>query len=231
MTVEDQNQRKDGVKFATELKAPKTLEVIKDPTKGIDAILQSVVSEVGIDKVVPIILESKYPYWALGALRYIPNLGKYEEPLRKKAGILSLSTDNKVHKNHAQGVAAGGNLPRINAFSLYVACGAGYCSNFTMYYFTPPFQNEWRGNNSNNTGSYKCICVSAVSAPCVNFSIPETPLTAGDTVMMVMGIEAGPWYQTGVWFTFDPNANVTAAITGHGQTFNPSVDWSLQQNT
>jgi hypothetical protein len=217
-----QDQRKDGVKLAVQLGANKTLELIKDPNQNLDAILKSAVAEVGLEKVVSIILDNNYSYWALGALRYIPNLGEYEARLRQKARVVLLPTDSQTRR-----APVGVSLPSIRDFQMYLACGVGYAAYFTMWYFTPPFRNEWTQNTVYSGEHYAVVCTSQTQ-PCAYFSNPNSPLNAGDTVMMVLGIEAGPSaYQTGVFFTFDPTGRNTAVIDCHGQTFNPSVTWSV----
>ncbi|MGB8768636.1 MAG: hypothetical protein WCC92_03410 [Candidatus Korobacteraceae bacterium] len=220
-----QDQRKDGVKLAVQLNATKTLELIKDDTKGIEAILQSAVAEVGLDKLASVILESDYSYWALGALRYIPNLGKYEAPLREKAGIVALP------KESAGKLAskAGDSLQSIDTFEMYIACGAGYVANFTMWYFTPPFSNQWT-QSATNTGSKVPVCKSQTEK-CTYFSNSDAPLQTGDTVMMVVGIAGNKdWQPTNIWFTYDPTNLYTAEIDCHGQTLNPSFTWSVKND-
>ena len=218
-----QDQRKDGVKLAVQLNATKTLELIKDDTKGIEAILQSAVAEVGLDKLVSIVLDNNYSYWALGALRYIPHLGKYEAALREKAGVVFLPT-------HSVGKAAskaGDALQRIDTFKMYVACGAGYVANFKIWYFTPPFSNKWTKSKVDSGGKVP-ICKSQTH-PCTYFSNVDAPLKTGDTVMMVVGIAGNKdWVPTDIWFTYDPANLYTAQIDCHGQTLNSSFTWSVK---
>ncbi len=219
-----QNQRLEAAKLARELDAPKTLSILNDDTKNspIDAILKSAVEEVGLDKVLSVILESDYPSWALGALRYIPNLGKHEALLKEKAGIVFLSSSET-----AEGVPSG--IPSIDTFEMYVACGAGYVANFTMWYFTPPFSNFWN-KNTKESGSKKPVCQSETK-DCSFFSLPDVPLKPGDTVMMTVGIAGNKdWIPTNIWFTYNPGARYTAEIDCHGQTLNPSFTHSVKTN-
>jgi hypothetical protein len=225
--MDNQDQRKDGVKLAAQLNANKTLELIKDPNQGIEAILKSAVAEVGLEKLVSIILDSDYSYWAVGALRYIPNLGEHEARLRQKAHVVLLPTDSQAKPAHggSPASAAATNLPTIGTFRLYLACGVGYAANFTMWYFTPPFANVWT-ESPINSGGNQPVCTAAMQ-PCGYFSNPGTPLKTGDTVMMVLNILYGPTYQTGVFLTYDPASEIIANIDAHGQTYNPGVTWYL----
>ena len=89
-----QDQRLEAAKLARQLNAPKTMGILNDETKNspISEILKTADEEVGRDKLMSVILDSDYPYWALGALRYLPNLGAYEDKLKKKAKLVALSS-------------------------------------------------------------------------------------------------------------------------------------------
>jgi hypothetical protein len=234
--VNTQDQRKDGVKLAIQLNATKTLEVIKDPSQGIEAILKSAVAEVGLNKLVSIILDNNYSYWALGALRYLPNLGEYETPLREKAGIVFLPPDNQPRpggdrslRRVEEAAAGAGALPSINTFYMYLACGVGYVANFTMWYFTPPFSNQWI-RSTVDSGDKVPVCQGTTQL-CAFFSNPDIPLKTGDTVMMVVGIAGNKdWVPTDIWFTYDPAALYTGEIDCHGQTLNPYFTWSVKKS-
>lgn len=114
-----QNQRLVAAKLARQFNAPKTLAIINDETKNspLDTILKSAVDEVGIDKVISVILDSEYNYWALGALRYLPDLGPYEPSLRKKVGIVS---NPLVTQPDAPAVKPFPGLYIINQFEMYM---------------------------------------------------------------------------------------------------------------
>src|SRR5208283_3161375 len=117
----------------------------------------------------------------------------------------------------------------IDTFEMYVACGAGYVANFTMWYFTPPFSNQWT-KSAANTGGKVPVCQSQTKI-CTYFSNPDPPLKTNDTVMMVVGIAGNKdWQPTNIWFTYDPAALYTAEIDCHGQTLNPSFTWSVKKD-
>jgi hypothetical protein len=223
------DQRLDAAKLARQLNAPKTLAILNDDTKNspIDSILKTAVDEVGLDKVASVILENDYPYWAIGAIRYLPNLGKYEAALREKAKIVQISSAEQGSADILT-ASSGGGLVSINTFEMYLACGVGYAANyFSMWYFTPPFSNFW--NKSNNRTGSAIVCQSQIEG-CSFFSIPETPLKSGDTVMMMVSILAGINAPTNIWFTYDPNSKHTAEIDCYGTTLVPSFTYAVRGN-
>jgi hypothetical protein len=223
--MDTQEQRKDALKLAIQANAPKTQAIIKEPNSTIETILKTAEAEVGLDKLIPIILEN-YPYWALGALRFLPNLGKYEAPLREKARIVFLpaSVDAPTAANTASEATG---LPTIDTFEMYLSCGMGYDAHFTMWYFTPPFSNTWTVSDK-ISGGFIPVCQSQTQK-CTFFSMPKNPLKAGDTVMMVLGIAGNKdWVTTNILFTYDPNNLYTAQIDCHGQTLNPYFTFSTK---
>jgi hypothetical protein len=82
-----EDQRKLGVKLASKYHAPKTLEMLKDTKNCYEDILKTAASEVGVEKLVKVLLEND-PTWALQTLRHVPNLGSHETALIAKAGVL-----------------------------------------------------------------------------------------------------------------------------------------------
>ena len=227
-----QNQRLEAAKLARQLDAPKTLAVLNDETKNspIDAILKTAVDEVGLDKLISVILESDYPFWALGALRYIPNLGEYEEALRKKADIAYLPPVTDMAEGATSFAAAvPASIPSINKLEMYLSCGVGYTANFSMWYFTPPFSNKWN-ESTIEEGDRIPVCQSK-TIDCSYFSIDSTPLQSGDTVMMALNIAGNKdWVPTNIWFTYNPTAAYTGEVDCHGQTLNPSFSFSVKGN-
>ena len=222
-----QNQRLDAAKMARELNAPNTLAIINDESKNspIADILKSADNEVGRDKLVATILKSDHPFWALGALRYLSDLGNYETDLRKKAGLVFLPSLDKVNQANARGEEA--ELIDINTFKMYLACGIGYIANFTVYYFTPPFSNSWNKSTIYSGGKIP-VCQSQTKA-ISDFSMPDFPLKKGDVVMMTVGVGGGPDAPTQIWFRYDPAAKYTAQIDCHGTTLIPDFSYSVVQ--
>ena len=205
--------------------------ILNDETKNspISEILKTADEEVGRDKLMSVILDSDYPYWALGALRYLPNLGAYEDKLKKKAKLVALSSAQDQAPAGARGAENNGlNLQSINTFKMYLACGIGYVANFTIWYFTPPFSNSWNKSTVYSGGKVP-VCQSQTKG-CDFFSMSDFPLKPGDTVMMTVGVGGGPDAPTNIWFKYDPTAKYTAQIDCHGTTLIPSFTWSVTQN-
>lgn len=226
-----QDQRLEAAKLARQLGASNTLAIINDETKNspIDVILKSADAEIGREKLMSVILESEYQFWALGALRYLSGLGDYEEKLKKKANLVflpnTLNTENfAAMTSNNDGL----NLQSINTFEMYLSCGVGYVANFTMYYFTPPFSNNW--NQSTIFSGDKVPVCKSQKKGCDFFSMTDFPLKPGDTVMMVLGIGGGPDAPTNIWFKYDPNAKYTAQIDCLGSTLMPTFSWSVKGN-
>jgi hypothetical protein len=226
-----QDQRLEAAKLARQLGASNTLTVINDETKNspIDVILQTADEEVGREKLMSVILESEYPYWSLGALRYLSDLGDYEEQLKKKANLSFLPSAQSEGRAFSINDGSGLNLQSINTFEMYLACGIGYEANFTMYYFTPPFSNSWN-KSSIYSGKKIPVCQSQTMG-CELFTMPDFPLNPGDVVMMTVGVGGGPDAPTEIWFKYDPTAKYTAQIDCHGTTLMPSFTWSVKGNS
>jgi hypothetical protein len=223
--MDPQDQRKDGLKLAIQLNAPKTQELIKEPNSSLEAILKSAEAEVGVDKLVSVIL-NHHPQWALGALRHLPNIGPHETALREKARVTFLaSTPNNI----VGASEATPGLIDVSQLKMYIACGAGYVANFTIWYFTPPFNNEWT-QSTIKSGDQIPVCQSQTK-DCSFFSVESTPIKAGDTVMMVLNIAGNKdWVPTNIWFTYNPDTKKYAEVDCHGQTLNPSFTYSVIQS-
>src|SRR5260370_7129458 len=83
MNHNGEDQRRIGMKLASEVGATKTLAIITDPNSSYESILKSAASEVGVDKLASAILQN-HPMWAGEALRFVPNLPNYPDPLIKR---------------------------------------------------------------------------------------------------------------------------------------------------
>jgi len=226
-----QDQRLDAAKLAHQLGASKTLSILNDKTKNspIDVILKTADEEVGREKLMSVILQSEYPFWALGALRYLSDLGAYEAKLKEKANLIFLPSAQDQDRITAMDANTNGlDLQSINTFKMYLACGMGYIANFTMYYFTPPFSNSWNKSTIFSGGKIP-VCQSQTKG-CNFFSMTAFPLKPGDTVMMTVGVGGGPDAPTNIWFKYDPTAKYTAQIDCHGTTLMPTFTWSVIGN-
>lgn len=222
-----QNQRKDALKLALQANATKTAEIIKEENSSLESIIKSAADEIGVDKLVPIILD-KYPSWSLGALRYVPGIGKYETALKEKARLVVLPSTHGAGTKAMTAEAPQG-LPSIDTLEMYVACGAGYVAYFTMWYFTPPFSNSWIVSNI-NSGDYKPVC-QGETQKCEFFSMTDNPLQEGDTVMLVLAIAGNKdWQPSNIQFTYSSKTLYTGEIDCHGQTLNPSFTWSVKKD-
>ncbi len=226
-----QNQRLEAAKLARELDAPKTLAVLNDDTKNspISEILETADKEVGREKLMSVILNSDYPFWALGALRYLSDIDTYKDALKEKARIAFLPSDedNPAMSMRAEGVEES-KLQSINTFEMYLACGIGYVANFTIWYFTPPFSNSWT-KSTIYSGDKIPVCQSQTKG-CDFFSLPNEPLKPGDVVMMTVGVGGGPDARTNFWFKYDPQAKYTAQIDCHGTTLIPDFSYVVKSN-
>ncbi|HLP64985.1 hypothetical protein [Flavobacterium sp.] len=222
-----ENQRLDAAKLARQLGASETLAIINDDSKNssIQEILEAADQEVGREKLMSTILESDHPFWALGALRYLSDLGEYDSKLREKANLVFLPSANESARAANNN---GLNLQSINTFEMYLSCGGGYVANFTMYYFTPPFSNAWTKSKI-YSGNKVPVCQSQTMA-CDLFTNSDAPLQPGDTVMLVLGIGGGPDTPSNIWFTYDPTAKYTAQIDCSGGTLTPTFSWSVKGN-
>ncbi len=229
--MDTQEQRLKAAKLARQLGASKTLSLINDDSKNspIDLILKTAVEEIGIKKLILIILESEYSLWALGALRYLSNIDEYKDKLKAKANLFFLPSADKQEKLNTNDTDKQNlNLQSINTFEMYLACGMGYIANFTIYYFTPPFSNIWK-KSTLFSGNKIPVCQSQTKT-CDFFSMSEFPLQVGDVVMMTVGVGGGQDTPTNIWFKYDPTAKYTAQIDCHGTTLMPSFTWSVKGN-
>jgi hypothetical protein len=84
-----------------------------------------------------------------------------------------------------------------------------------------------------NPASWKTIpgpgLGSCSDAKCSSFALATSPLTPGDTVMMVIDIMANPtpWTNTSIFFTYDPNSKQTGEIDAKGTVDAPTFSFSV----
>jgi hypothetical protein len=213
-----EDQRKIGMKLASEMNAQKTLALIREPNSSYEDILKSAASEVGVDKLASVILQN-HPMWASYALRCLPNLGNNREALIKQASELVQTAPGA-----ADNLAAAENK-RIGGLELYLISGAAFEAHFTMFWLSAPNVNQpWAGNPDQGKWKWSDKLSIAInrsySYKCSYFAIPNSPLHPGDTVWMEASIVCGNWYDTGFRFTYDPNAP-TQRIDTWGASVNP----------
>ncbi|MBL7746982.1 MAG: hypothetical protein JNM19_06115 [Chitinophagaceae bacterium] len=226
-------QRKLGLKLASQYNAPKTLALVKDPNSCYAAILNTAAAEVGLDKLVPVLLEND-PFWAAQALLHMPNLGGYQLQLQHKAG--------QLYQLNAAGLAGkpGGpvdKLPHVSQLKLHLKAGSGYAINqWTIWWFTPPLPNptSWEPMlGTPNSSNWKRIEGPSLgndnTANISEFALDLSPLNVGDTVTMVIDIMGNPtsWSLTNNYFTYDPSVTKGGEIVASGTVDAPGFALSL----
>lgn len=221
-----QDQRLEAAKLARQLDAPQTMAVLNDDTKNspIDVILRTADAEVGRDKLMEVILQSDYPYWAIAALRYLTDLGDYQSQLIAKARLIVSPSDAAAAQTQNASFADGGlNLPAISKIKIYVVCGASYTARFSLWHFTPPYDNNWFQSPMDN-GSSIPVCQSDTK-DIQFFATPQQPIKPNDVVMMYVYVNGGVDKPTNFWFTYDPNSKATAEIDCDGGTLSASFSY------
>jgi hypothetical protein len=210
MNVEE--QRRLGVRLATEANAPKTLAAIKDADSCYETILKTAAEEVGVEKLVAAIKDQD-PSWSHYALEYIPELGEHGEELSANAAAFA-ETSGAV-----QGTAGG--------FELYLITGAVFECYFTMFWQNEPDgpiypaavesdQDKWVWS-----GKLSISINRSYSYDCKHFEIPNAGILPGAKVWMYVKIVAGTQSElTQYTYKYDPNA-ATIRIDTWGTTFNP----------
>lgn len=224
-----QDQRLEAAKLARQLGASQTLAILNDETKNspIDVILKTADEEVGREKLISVILESDYNYWAVGALRYLDNLGDDKAKLVAKAKLKVTPEDADLAQLSRDAENGGLNLPSISKMKMYIVCGASYTAKFSVWHFTPPYNNTWI--KGTKTGSTKPVCQSD-TRDISYFSTPEQPINKGDVVMMYVHVTAGVDKPTNFWFIYDPTSNATAEIDCDGGTVSASFKYIVSGN-
>src|SRR6185295_10203470 len=127
--MEINGQRAMAIRLATEAEAPRTLALLKSDEYGdVSAVLKTAADEVGLDKLVPAIINS-YPAWAGEALRFLPDLGSYRQSLidalpkhEKPAGLVNFAA------------AVPEDATAVKSLTLYLAPGAALVASFTMFW-------------------------------------------------------------------------------------------------
>lgn len=214
-------QRRIGVRLATELGAQKTLAIIKDPKSSYEEIFKTAASEVGVDTLVSCILQNN-PIWAHNALRFVPNLGNQREAVIKKA--TELIESSAINRTNLEDIGQE-VLPSIGSLELYLVSGAAFEANFTMFWLSAPNVNQPMAGNPDQSkwiwSDKLSIAINrSYTYDCTHFAIPDSPLNPGDTLWMNVAIVCGNWYQPNIKFIYDPNAG-TGRIDTWGASVNP----------
>ncbi len=215
-------------KFSASPEGMKALKLLKesDTCDGDLAVLKKVAGDAGVERVVPYILKAD-PSWSLQVLRFIPHLGKYQQPLIDRAALLY--KDMVLPTVEALVTP----LKKISAFELYLKGNAAFAGSFTMYWFTPPLSspNNWQPvKGTPNSGSWvyssKLDVYQSATVDCKKFALKNSPLAAGDTVVMILNIagHVGGLINTGFLYTYDPNVQSKAKIETWGGV--DGVDYS-----
>lgn len=235
--MENNDLRSIALSVASMHDVPRTIALISDVNSNFVDILKTAADEAGMDKLIPVILEND-PNWALNALRHLPNLGEYEQPLIKKASEL---LDRMTPALFADADGNPPQLQKINKLELYLDGAASFTAYFTMFWFTPPFSGpgDWKPGVA-NAGSFKesdmvddyGMEAKECSFFSINTSTLKIPVNTGDQVTMICNITAnGSWTNTGFFFIYDPAATITARITATGLCGSPSFTFNYMTST
>ena len=188
MNVEE--QRKLGLRLAIEAGAEKTVAAIKDTNMCYGDILKTAADEIGMEKLVSILGESD-PIFASQAMTAFPDAGEHLSALE------------------ANSISTSGN---ISSLELYLVSGAAFEASFTMYWYSPgsgiqqpqtgtPDSSQWKWSNNLSISINR-----SAQLDCTDFALPNSPLKPGDTVWMVVSTAAGNRFDTGLRFTYQPEA-------------------------
>lgn len=220
-----------AAKLAKQYDAHKTLVVINNKNSSVEQIILTAANEVGIDKLVEVILKDK-PEWANLLERSIP-LGKHEELVANQSE-LSLATDDAAPASTIDAsTLKPSNHVEISLKGGYG--GAAYCCHYTMFWLDVngniqpqtnyPKSNQWLWSPTIQAGTGRTNYVFKIS----DFAKhnPESPLNPGDPIWLVVNIVAGTqMFKAGVaadgsyLYKYDPNGGYMCQW-GTGTTFNP----------
>lgn len=201
-------QRSTAIKLATELRAARTLALLKsDQYHDISAVLKTAAEEVGVDKLVPAIL-SAHPAWAGDALRFIPHLGAHRHDLVNAISKHCATVAPAAHATATSGVVNLAAAMSVGTLVLYLAPGAAMDAWFTMFWI-----NKGVGYPQAVTGDINqwlwsielSISINRQdSIGCSDFaSHIGAPLAPGDSVWMVER-SCSQNFDTGFRFVYQP---------------------------
>lgn len=234
--MEINEQRALAIRLATKFEAPCTLEVLKsDQYHDVATVLQTAASEVGLDKLVPVIVNS-YPAWAGEALRFLPDLGSHRKDL-----VDALSTHEAAAPSlvSMSATALAADPIAIRSLELYLAPGAAMVAQFTMFWMhdgqlypqaVTQDLTQWKWSEDlsiaiNRQAIISCVDFAA-AAPGRNF--PGAPLSPGDVVWMVER-SCSRNFDTNFRFVYQPNGrDIQIDIVGTALAPSFSIDQSSQ---
>jgi hypothetical protein len=225
--MEINEQRSAAIRLATELNAPRTLAILKsDEYRDVSAVLKTAADEVGLDKLVPAILNS-HPAWAGEALLVLPDLGSHRKDLVDAVCTHEAATGAV---NLAAAALPGDGTP-VRSLTLYLAGGASLVAKFTMFWthqgqlypqaVAPDLgQWDWSGDLSIAINRSARIDCTDFAAPSANRNFPGAPLSPGDVVWMVER-SCLTNFDTNFRFVYQPNGK-DIQIDVVGGALNPS---------
>jgi len=221
MNVEE--QRRLGVRLATEANAPKTLAAIKDVNSCYDTILQTAAEELGVDKLTSYLLEND-PEWAFHALLSVSDIGNKREALIEKSSGISSKFIQTESRELTETITA-----TVSGLTLYLAPGCSFSGSFTLL---------WQDQSGNtqpqtaypNAGDWvwsKYLSISVNRQDTLYGSkcaLPNAPIQSGDIIWMLVGPSgsANGSYDTGFRFKYDPTSSNVVQIDATGGADNPS---------
>jgi hypothetical protein len=196
-------------------------------------ILKKAGTDIGLEYLVPYLLKSD-PSWSQQALKYLPGLGEYEQPLIERAAELYKNIEWPAPELLA------GELTTISELELYLDGAASYTAHFSMFWFTPPFVSPayWQpAKGTPNSGSWvegaKLDIYQSDTHKCSDFALATSPLQAGDTVVLMLivtGFNRG-WVNTGTFFTYDPASKNKARFDASGMLLSPTYSYTIIPST
>lgn len=231
--MEINGQRSTAIRLATELEAPRTLAILKsDQYRDVCAVLKTAADEVGLDKLVPAIINS-YPAWAGEALRFLPDLGSYRQNLvdalpkhEAPTGLVNFAA-----------AAVPEDAIAVRSLALYLAPGAAMDALFTMFWMhqgvtypqtVAPDLGQWAWSIELSIAinrSYRMSCTD-FAAPAPDRNFPGAPLAPGDVVWM-MERSCSTNFDTGFRFVYQPNGrDIQIDVVGGALTPSFSIDQS-----
>lgn len=154
-----------------------------------------------MDKLASYILQN-HPLWASYALRFVPNLGNYREAIAKKALELIPTAPPESLAEPTK---------KIGGLELCLINGLPGDFYFTMFWLSAPNVTQPAAGNP-DSGTWKwspmlnLLINPCWSAACSFFPIPNSPLSPGETVWMVIEPACGNWTDPGYRFIYDPGA-------------------------
>jgi hypothetical protein len=213
----------------------KTQAALANENSRFSDIVNTAVSEVGVDALVAQILQGP-PQWAYKTLRFVPNLGANRDALLQKAAqdpasALSAYRFVQDQGNHGTTLAqsAGKFAQAVGPIKAMNLKNSGsYVCQWTLKWENNlqvqpktgyPNWGDWYWSGSLDVGQSQSIDLS-------QFSKPNAPLQAGNLVWMYVWVESGDDMESPVQFTYDPSSVETANFVSDGCTKNDDLGYT-----